>query len=256
LRQLPHPLTIGAQCSQQESRMFRHTLLALAGLAFAATAASAIPPGIELTKDHRKAIALTPPSSVVHNLPGKAGLTKIFDNIGGKYPEGTYWCCTGNTMAGSNGMPGFEEWWLGTAFTPSADSTVTRIEVVASYISGPANLTLSIASDSNGVPGTVIESWVIKNLPKFGSCCTVTVQDDKTGIPVTAGTQYWITLTTDAKEKDTWATWEYNDTDQVDSAPTAYYCSDDNGGYCVNNDVWTAVSGGYTPALAFAVFGK
>jgi hypothetical protein len=57
-----------------------------------------------------------------------------------------------------------------------------------------------------------------------------------------------------AKEAATWSTWEYNDTHQTDAGPTAYYCSDGTGGYCVNNDQRMAVS--YTPGLAFAVKGK
>ncbi|HTT84436.1 MAG TPA: choice-of-anchor R domain-containing protein [Rhizomicrobium sp.] len=234
--------------------MLRKTLLALPGLVFAATTVAAMPPGIELSRDHHQAFVLNPPVSIVHNLPGDTGLVAIFDNIGKKYPHGTYWCCTGNSMMGPDALPGFSEWWLAAAFTPTSDHTVTQIEVAATYIQGTNSMTLSIANDSGGVPGQVIKSWVIKKLPALGSCCIVDVQDDKGGVPVTAGTQYWITLTTDAKEANTWSAWQYNDTDQVDAGITAVYCSDDNGGDCDNNDQWTPES--YTPALAFAVKGK
>jgi hypothetical protein len=229
-------------------------LLALAGLAFATIAASAMPPGIELSKDHSRTFVLTSPSSIVHNLPGDGGLVTIVDNIGKKYPQGSYWCCTGNSLFGPEGLPGNSEFWLGAAFTPNANHTVTRIEVAATNVQGPNSMMLSIASDSNGVPGQVLKSWVIKNLPPLGSCCVVVVQDDKSGVPVTAGQQYWITLTTDSNEANTWATWQYNDTDQVDPGKVAYYCSDDVSGNCVTDDVWTATT--YTPGLAFAVKGK
>jgi hypothetical protein len=232
----------------------RHMLLAVAGLAFATTAAAGMPPGIELSQDHSKTFILTPPMSIVHNLPDKGSLVTIVDNIGKKYPQGTYWCCTGNSLFGPEGLPGNAEFWLGAAFTPNANHTVTRIEIAATNVQGTNSMTLSIASDSNGVPGQVLKSWVIKNLPPLGSCCTVVVQDDTSGVPVTAGQQYWITLTTDSKEANTWATWQYNDTDQVDPGKVAYYCSDDVSGYCVTDDVWTATT--YTPGLAFAVMGK
>ncbi|HEX4080180.1 MAG TPA: choice-of-anchor R domain-containing protein [Rhizomicrobium sp.] len=203
--------------------MLRTALLTAAVFAAAVSACAAAPPGIELSRDHHKTFVLTPPSSIVRPPRNNAGLVTIFDNIGKKYPDGTYWCCTGNTMLGPNGLPGNSEWWLGAAFTPSANHTVTRIEVAASIVQGTNSMTLSIANDSGGVPGEVIKSWVIKNLPPLGSCCVVMVQDDKAGVPVTAGTQYWITLTTDTKEADTWSTWEYNDTDQTAAGPTAYY---------------------------------
>jgi hypothetical protein len=234
--------------------MLKNTVLALLGFAVVSSAAFAAPPGIELSKDHRRAIALNPALPFSRQPLDDAGLVTIFDNIGSKYKEGTYWCCDGNSITGPGAMPGNSEWWYGAAFTPSANHTVTRIEVAAGHILGPDSVTLSIAQDAGGVPGTVLKSWVVKRLPTFGGCCQLIVQNDQTGVSVAAGQQYWITLTTDAKEADTWDTWQYNDTDQVHAAPTAIYCSADRGGNCLNNDQWTAES--YTPALAFAVKGN
>ncbi|MGH6889961.1 MAG: choice-of-anchor R domain-containing protein [Rhizomicrobium sp.] len=234
--------------------MLRETALALFGLAFIATTAAAAPPGIELSKDHRRTIALNPAVPFTRQTTDDAGLVTIFDNIGSKYKQGTYWCCDGNTITGPGAMPGNSEWWMAGAFTPSANHTVTRIEVAAGHILGPNSITLSIAQDAGGVPGTVLKSWVVRRLPTFGGCCTLIVQADRTGVSVAAGRQYWIMLTTDAREADTWDTWEYNDTDQVHAGATAIYCSDDQGGDCLNNDQWTAES--YTPALAFAVKGE
>ncbi|HEV2964824.1 MAG TPA: hypothetical protein VG649_23555, partial [Candidatus Angelobacter sp.] len=68
------------------------------------------------------------------------------------------------------------------------------------------------------------------------------------------GTQYWIVLKTNSKTSNTWAAFNVNDTDQVDPAPAAQYCSADKGGSCGSNDKWTAFQS--QPGLAFAVLGK
>lgn len=234
--------------------MFRTAIFAAVGLAYVATTAFTLPPGLEMLQGQRQIIATNPPSQLEHQTLNDAGLVTIFDNIGTKYKGGTFWCCTGYPVMGPTAVADTPETWLAAAFTPSASHTVTRIEVAARHAFGPNSIILSIAEDSNGVPGTVLKSWVVKKLPKLGGCCHVVVQDDTAGIAVTGGQQYWITLTTDTRESATSDTWQPNDTDQIHAGPTASYCSDDNGGSCPNNDQWTAES--YTPALAFAVKGK
>jgi len=219
----------------------------------AAASAAAMPPGVEIGKDRSQVFATVPlPPSAPAPREGRSLLT-IFDNIGSKYPQGRYWCCNGNSIKAPEADPGSPVRWLAAAFTPSSDRTVTQIEIAAAYLKGGNALTLSLAQDASGVPGEVLKSWKIGNMPAFGSCCAVTVQKNKQGISVTGGTQYWIVLTTEHSAVDTWAAWLNSDTDQTVSAPTASYCSSDTGGFCQDNDRWTAASS--TPPLAFAVKG-
>ncbi len=181
-------------------------------------------------------------------------MVTIFNNIGSAYPKGTYWCCTGFTITGPTALSGFPEFWEAAAFTPSANHTVTRVKVAVGFVEGVNGLLLGLYTDASGVPGKALKTWALSSLPTFGSCCVVETKSDATGIPVTAGTQYWIVLKTNAKETTTWAAFNINDTDQTDPAPTAFYCSDNVGGSCGNDNAWTA--GEAQPGPAFAVLGS
>ena len=226
------------------------TLLALASV----TALAANKDGIVTTKDGRMKIATKPTKSVTRTQPNDEGLVSISGNIGKAYPKGSYWCCEGFTITGPTAISGFPEFWSAAAFTPTANHTVIKIEVAVGYVEGTNGLVLALYNDASGVPGTLIKAFSVSSLPNFGSCCTVEAVTDKAGIAVTGGTQYWVVLKTNSKESNTYAAWNVNDTDQVDPAPAAQYCSQDKGGSCSNNDVWTAFQS--QPGLAFAVLGK
>jgi len=235
--------------------MCKKTLLTLIVLALASvTAFAAGRDGVITTKDGRMTIATKRTPSVTRTASSDAGLVKIFDNIGTAYPKGSYWCCGGYTITGPTAISGFPEFWSAAAFTPSANHTVTKIKVAVGYVEGTNGLVLGLYNDASGVPGTAIKTWNLTGLPNFGSCCTVEEKGDSAGIAVTAGTQYWIVLKTNSKDSNTYAAFNLNDTDQVDPAPAAQYCSADKGGSCSKNDAWTAFSS--QPGLAFAVLGS
>jgi hypothetical protein len=171
------------------------------------------------------------------------GLVTIFSNLAAKYPKGQYWCCSGyNVMGPSQG-----EQWMAAAFTPAADHTVTRIEVAVGYSEGKTNgVVLSLNSDNNGVPGAALKTWNASGLPRFGTCCALVVKSTSTGIPVSAGKQYWVVLSTNSHELDTVDAWNVIDSNQVDSATVATYPG--------TNNKWNAFQ--TTPGLAFAVKGS
>jgi hypothetical protein len=174
-----------------------------------------------------------------------SGLVTIFSNLAAKYPKGQYWCCTGYNVMGPGS--GVGEQWMAAAFTPGADHTVTRIEVAVGYSQqGTNGVVLSLNRDNNGVPGKALKTWNASGLPRFGDCCTVVVKGDKSGIPVSAGKQYWVVLTTNSNEKDTVDAWNVDDTNQVDAATVATYPGTSN--------QWKAFQ--TTPGLAFAVKGS
>jgi hypothetical protein len=235
--------------------MLKKTLLTLTVLALASlTAFAASKEGISVSKDGRMTVSTARAQAVTRVETPEPALVKIFDNIGTAYPKGTYWCCEGYTITGPTALSSFPEYWEAGGFTPSANHTLTEIKVAVGFVEGTNGLVLGLYNDASGVPGTAIKSWSLSNLPTFGTCCVVEVKTDTAGIAVKAGTQYWIVLKTNSKESNTWAAFNVNDTDQTDPAPTAFYCSDDKGGSCGNNDKWTA--GESQPGPAFAVLGS
>jgi hypothetical protein len=182
------------------------------------------------------------PPSTRTNL-NDSGLITIYSNLAAKYPKGQYWCCAGYNVMGPGQNLG--EQWMAGAFTPAADHTVTRIEVAVGYSQqGPNGVVLSLNSDNNGVPGKALKTWNASGLPRFGDCCGLVVKSDSSGIPVSAGKQYWVVLTTNSKEKNTVDGWNFNDTNQVDSATVASY----------SNNKWTVFQ--TTQAVGFAVLGS
>ena len=187
-------------------------------------------------------VAESSPTRTTTNLKD-FGLVTIFDNLAAKYPKGQYWCCSGyNVMGPSQG-----EQWMAAAFTPAADRTVTTIEVAVGYSQGKTNgVVFSLNSDNNGVPGKALKTWNASGLPRFGTCCTLVVKSDSAGIPVSAGKQYWVVLSTNGHELDTVDAWNVIDTDQVDSATVATYPGTSN--------KWETFQ--TTPGLGFAVKGS
>jgi hypothetical protein len=172
-----------------------------------------------------------------------SGLITIFSNLAATYPKGEYWCCAGyNIMGPAAGLQ-----WMAAAFTPRANHTVTRIEVAVGFSQGKTNgVVLSLNDDNHGVPGKALKTWNASNLPRFGTCCGLVVKSDSAGIPVSAGTRYWIVLSTNSNQSDTVDGWNEVDTNQVDAATVATYPGIKN--------KWNAFQ--TTPGLAFAVKGS
>jgi len=235
--------------------MIKKTLRTLTVLTLASlTAFAATKDEIVLSKDGRMVTATKPATASVKRTDSSdAGLVKIYNSLS-IYAKATYWCCSGYTIAGPAAVSGFPEIWTAAAFTPSANHTVTKIKVGVGLIQGTNSLVLSLYSDSNGLPGTAIQTWTISALPTFRSCCVVETKVDRAGIAVTGGTQYWLVLQTDTNDTNAFAAWNVNDTDEVDPAPVAQYCSADQGGSCGTNDAWTAFQA--QPGLAFAILGQ
>jgi hypothetical protein len=204
--------------------------------------------------DQSKVIRVSGPHakmSIVSSAPGvftrteinDSSLITIFSNLAARYPKGAYWCCQGYNVMGPNS--GLGEQWMGAAFTPKADHTVTKIAVAVGYSQqGTNGVVVSLNDDNNGVPGQALQTWNAAGLPRFGDCCALVVESDASGIPVTAGKQYWVVLSTNSNETDTVDGWNVNDTDQVDPETLASYTS----------GKWTAFQA--TPGVGFAVLGS
>jgi hypothetical protein len=226
----------------------------LAALALIAAAALALVPrnDIVVSPDGRKMIALKGPSHItLPDISADAGLKTIGGNLS-DYPHGTFFCCFGNTIA--QGPPSFLfTYWVAIAFTPTADATVTRVEVpVGTYNTKVIDFLVNLDEDASGVPGKSLKTWHAKAPNVYGSCCTLDVVNDKAGIPVKAGTQYWVAVTTNSKS-DFFGGWPFNSTD-MRAHLIAGYCKGDTK-YCGTTDNGKWVAGNAIPTVAFAVLG-
>ena len=140
-------------------------------------------------------------------------LVTIFDNFANKYPKALYLDDAGESLNVTQ---------LGVAipFTPTANHTVTEIEVAMSYSTNYNQAVLGLYTDANGVPGTALKTWNVRHMPHAGKCCVVMAKTDKAGIPIVAGQQYWVAVSRNPTH-GTVATWDFNAVDQIDPSPLA-----------------------------------
>jgi len=223
------------------------TLFALA--AHTAFAANKSKINYEFSADG-KTVRVTNPPAPVPGPQNDATIKTIASNFS-KYPLATYFSIWGNTIAqGGSNFP-FQT-WVAVAFTPTADATVKRIQVSAGRQStGVQGFEVSLYNDASGVPGTVLKTVHVSNLPIYGQCCQVATANISAGVAVTAGTQYWVVVSTTAQDTDIYA-WPFNSTD-MSSHPAASWCSGSST-YCGSNSgIWVPYS--YVQ-LGFAVFGQ
>jgi hypothetical protein len=168
--------------------------------------------------------------------PLAPGLVTIYRNLG---PAGSeYDCCVGWTVAGATSPVGANI-FSAMAFTPNANYTVARIDLAAGYVTGSNGVVVTLNDDQGGVPGNIIHTWRLTNIPTFGSCCTLESVQGAPQAVITGGVQYWVVER--ALLRDTWDAWNYNDTGATGTAAQKY------------NGTWTAFPGSTNGA--FAVYG-
>jgi hypothetical protein len=223
--------------------MFKKALLACSMLALASSAALAAGASdVVVSKDGRTVTAPHGVASYAQSIH-EPKATAIFENIGYKYPKGMYFCCYGATISGPNSALG-AEYWAAEAFTPASNASVSEVQVGVGYVEGTKTVNVGLYSDAGGVPGTALAGKDIAMVTSFGSCCGILDLKIKSGVAVTAGTQYWVVVSTDSKNADLFGAWNYNSTDEVDPVTEASYSS----------GVWSSYSG--VPAFDMAVFSK
>jgi hypothetical protein len=191
-------------------------LLGLAALTLIAVTALALGSrqAVIVTGDGRHVIATKGSSKVVLVHPGSdTGLTTIAGNLS-KDSYAVYFCCYGSTIAGPNAGFG-HTYWVAQGFTPSVDATVTKLKASVGFVEGVNEVVLSLYSDSNGIPGTALFSKRTKvgALGNYGDCCILADVNYAAGAAITAGTPYWVVVSTDKNSTTTFAAWTYNTTD-------------------------------------------
>jgi hypothetical protein len=222
----------------------RKLLLLAFACSTAASAAVAAPAGVSLSQDKRLVI-VTHPGTMKFTPPlaHRPKTPAIYSTLGTAYPKGPYWAFEGYTISGPTSPIG-EQIWIAAAFTPSATATVSEIDAAVGFVEGTNGVVISLYADASGVPGKTLWTGKASSLTTFGDCCAIAALKVKGSISVTAGTQYWVVVTTDAKETGTWAAWNETDVDQVDSTTIAV--NEGSG--------WSASSA--LPGVAFGVYGK
>jgi hypothetical protein len=164
--------------------------------------------GVVTINGGSRALFLRPPSRIfVPAMPLPAGVITIYSNLG--KGDQTYNPNAGVGIVGKDAGQLLSQ-WVGIAFTPKADHLVQGIQVGATYVSGSNEMALLLDADDNGVPGAMLHAWEISDLPEFGSCCVLQTRKYPTGVPVKAGTQYWVVLRTMPQGTDTYGVWNDN----------------------------------------------
>jgi hypothetical protein len=174
--------------------------------------------------------------------PRSPALHAIYENFANLYPQGEYNASTGAALSGPNTLHG--QIWLAASFIAAKSVTLKEIDVAAEFINGAKNLvSVGLYADAAGVPGTAI--WSTNTaLPTFPSCCTMVALTDKAGAPLTAGTRYWIGITTLSNASDTSAAWNIAVKNQVKPDLAAQN----------RGTGWQA--GNAVPSFAFGVYGQ
>ena len=206
------------------------------GALFVATAAFAADKKItyEFSPDGRT-VRVTNPPAAVPDTSNDTSLRRIAGNFS-TYPLARYFSIWGNTIAqGGSNFP-FQA-WMGIAFTPASDASVTKIQVSAGHQgSGTTGFEVGLWDDDNGVPGKPLKSIHVKQLPNYGECCKVATAMIPNGVSVKGGTRYWVVVSTTANDTDIYA-WAYNSTD-MSAQKAAFWCKGDSTFCGTNSGVW------------------
>ena len=135
------------------------------------------------------------------SIPAEADI--LYNTLG---PGNSYQCCIGWTASGPSSTPG----WIvaGNQFTVLENASVSEIDLALGYAAGSVNgATVSLWTDGSGLPGVMLESGGVSNLPAFGTYCTVATVTGLGGPVLTAGNSYFLVV---AASGDTWDVWNLN----------------------------------------------
>jgi hypothetical protein len=135
--------------------------------------------------------------------------TSFGANPGNTFPPSTfstnYWCITGALSTGC-GPSEFRE--VGAPFKPTVTFGLSSLSLaLATGGTGTNGALVSLALDSNGTPGNILESWTVTTLPS-GNQPPLTVLNDRLNLTLSAGQNYWVTVQPMAS--DTYVQWFTN----------------------------------------------
>jgi 6-phosphogluconolactonase (cycloisomerase 2 family) len=118
-------------------------------------------------------------------------------------------CCSAFNVSGATSSQGYAE--AAMLFVPTSSSQLTRIDVSLTYTGGTnSGPTLTLNSDSGGLPGAVLMSWNLTgpllNILSNAKCCTaIESVTANSQLVLNAGSRYWLVASPGAS--DTWDGW-------------------------------------------------
>ncbi|MDE1921616.1 MAG: PEP-CTERM sorting domain-containing protein [Candidatus Omnitrophica bacterium] len=132
------------------------------------------------------------------------------------------------------GTPGYSSnsgWLIGTplnyeqgeSFTPTANYTLTNIELAAGNIYGTNSINVQLMNDNSGQPGSILESFSFSSLGPFGSTYPLLSANSVLDPTLDAGKQYW--LVASPPDSSSAEAWNWNIGNYVEPLAT----SQDNG---------------------------
>jgi PEP-CTERM motif len=142
----------------------------------------------------------------------RAGFITVYNNFNPGLNGGFGYDPLDNYQIGGGANGGYPNEAIGQSFKVNQSGTLSSITVALYYFDiGPNAGTISIdSSTSSHLPGTVLESWNVSNLPTAtGAMLPPTTVLDTSDLALTAGTTYFVVASSSATSTLAWA---YNDT--------------------------------------------
>jgi hypothetical protein len=165
--------------------------------------------------------------------------TSFGANSGNTFPAASfstnYWCITGSLspQCGPSQLR-----LVAAPFRPSVTYGLQSISLALGANGGGTNgVIISLALDSGGSPGNILESWTVTTLPG-GTQPPLTVVNDRLGLTLTAGQLYWVEVQPMAS--DTYVLWYTNIVGL-------------NGAMSSNGAGWSPLNGIFATQPAFSV---
>ena len=133
----------------------------------------------------------------------------IYTTLG---PDGTYYFAAGTAVSGTAasifGSP-VPPSRVAAQFTAQNNYLLTEVDLAITNVDGTNGVTITLAEDLGGLPGSAIAAWTFSNLPGFGSTDRFYERAIETSpLRLLAGTSYWVVASPLAA--DTYDVWNLN----------------------------------------------
>lgn len=137
---------------------------------------------------------------------GIAAADSLFDNLALFQPFAA------QTILGTTAFPGQVSDTPAMSFVPTETGDVTEIDLAIGWVRGTNDVNVMLAADNEKtLPGSILASWSLTNLPTFGTLYAPESILVTNGLTLNANVRYWLIISPGAS--DTWAAWNRNATD-------------------------------------------
>lgn len=116
-----------------------------------------------------------------------------------------YNCCAGWTVGGANSPVGLIN--DANQFTSLVSGNVNQIDLGLGWVVGTNSATVQLWTSVNNLPGTMLGTGTVTNMPVFGSTSSALVTATGNFGSVIAGDQYFVVI---LAANDAWEAWNWN----------------------------------------------